>query len=465
MLFIKIINNFAVANEKQHKNMSINLSLKKGLDLKIAGGIADSVLHQVKVSNCAIIPDDFHGFQPKPEVHEGDIVKAGTPLLRDKTFENVKIVSPVAGMVKAIVRGERRKIERVIVEASGAGDTVVFDSAVARTREEAVDLLSRSGLLVMIRQRPYDIVPRPDVVPRDIFVTAIDSAPLAADMALQVKGKEKYLARGVELLGNITTGKVYVAIRPDALTEIPGAEMINVTGPHPAGNAGVQIANISPVNKGEVVWTLDIVTLARIGELVETGRLDMTAYVAVTGSEVEKPYMAETVIGAPVEALLKGNEKQDGRHHRIISGNVLTGVSERHDGFVHYPYRQLTVIPEGDDVDEFMGWASISPNKMSVSRTFPGRFFGRTFNPDARLLGGRRAMIMSGEYDRVLPMDILPEFLLKAIIGRDIDKMEKLGIYEVSPEDFALCEYVDTSKMELQRIVREGLDFLHKELE
>ena len=189
MLFIKIINNFAVANEKQHKNMSINLSLKKGLDLKIAGGIADSVLHQVKVGNCAIIPDDFHGFQPKPEVHEGDIVKAGTPLLRDKTFENVKIVSPVAGMVKAIVRGERRKIERVIVEASGAGDTVVFDSAVARTREEAVDLLSRSGLLVMIRQRPYDIVPRPDVVPRDIFVTAIDSAPLAADMALQVKGK------------------------------------------------------------------------------------------------------------------------------------------------------------------------------------------------------------------------------------------------------------------------------------
>ncbi len=225
------------------------------------------------------------------------------------------------------------------------------------------------------------------------------------------------------------------------------------------------IANIAPVNKGEVVWTLDADTLWRIGHLSLTGNVDFSTLVAVTGSEVIKPHYAKTLTGAPVNVLLKDNVKDDNRHHRIISGNVLTGTAVGADGFLRFPYTQVTVIPEGDDVDEFMGWASLSPSKMSVGRSFPGHFLKKKFNPDARLQGGRRAMIMSGEYDELIPMDIMAEYLIKAILSKDIDRMEALGIYEVVPEDFALAEYADTSKLELQKIVAEGLEYLRKETE
>lgn len=232
---------------------------------------------------------------------------------------------------------------------------------------------------------------------------------------------------------------------------------------HPAGNAGVQIANIKPVNKGEVVWTLDIVTLAKLGEAILNGKIDYSVETALTGSEVITPKVVKTVPGAQLGELLAGDEKTDGRNHRVISGNVLTGTPEGEAGYLRYPYRQVTVIPEGDDTHEFMGWASLSPSKMSESRSFLGRFLGRKFNPDARINGGRRAMIMSGIYDDYMPMDILPEPLIKAIIAKDIDKMEALGIYEVAPEDFALAEYADPSKLELQRIVRQGLDYMRNE--
>ena len=277
----------------------------------------------------------------------------------------------------------------------------------------------------------------------------------------------KTLEAGVRLLSSLTRGKVYVSRRQgQKLPDLAGAEMVDITGPHPAGNAGTMIAAISPVNKGETVLCLDITTLARIGALALTGEVPMETIVAITGSEVSSPHLVRTTIGAEMGALLKGEIKADGWNHRIISGNVLTGYKDSIDGYLRYPYRQISVIPEGDDVAEFMGWASLSPKKMSTSPSFPGYFSGKKlFRPDARLLGGRRAMIMSGEYDKVMPMDILPEYLIKAILGRDIDRMEQLGIYEVAPEDFALAEYADTSKLELQKIVREGLDYLRKELE
>lgn len=445
--------------------MSINLSLKKGLDLRLEGEITDFTPRRVEVKSCAVIPDDFPGITPKPEVHEGDTVKIGSPLLRDKACEDLKIVSPMAGKVKAIVRGERRKIERVEIESDGTGESVKFDTSGYDRPDKALSLLLASGMMSRIHQRPYDIVARPSSTPRDIFITAIDSAPLALSIPEILKGKDSELAAGVKLLKSLTRGKVYIGCRPGELAEVPGAEMVYVSGPHPAGNVGVLIANISPVNKGETVWTLDAVTLAKIGHLVLNGVVDGSATVAITGSEVKNPCVELTTEGAPVKPLLAGNVDEDNVHHRIISGNVLTGYKVSADGYLRFPYRQITVIPEGDDVDEFMGWASLSPAKMSASRSFPGHFTRRRFAPDARILGGRRAMIMSGEFDKVLPMDILPEYLLKAIIGKDIDKMEQLGIYEVAPEDFALCEYVDTSKMELQKIVREGLDYLRHELE
>ncbi|MCM1483076.1 MAG: Na(+)-translocating NADH-quinone reductase subunit A [Muribaculaceae bacterium] len=444
------------------------ITLKRGLDLKLQGGLPEGAPERtVAASVVAVTPDDFPGFIPKLEVKEGDAVGCGAPLMHDKVQEGVKLVSPVTGVVEKVVRGERRKILRVEVRRSADAAAPVKLTCDSGNADAVSSALAASGLWAMMRQRPYDIVPRAGVRPRDIFVTAFDSAPLAPELEKAVAGRGDDLAAGVKALKLLTDGNIYISTRPDSAIDVP-AEAVHyiINGPHPAGNAGVQAANIAPVNKGEVIWTLDVVTLARIGRLMRTGEPDWAVCVAVTGSEIEHPCMVRTTAGVKLSELIDGNVKADGRHHRIISGNVLTGVTAGGDGYLHYPYRQVTVIPEGDDADEFMGWASMRPGKMSVNRSFPSHFLpGRRFAPDARLLGGRRAMIMSGVYDSMLPMDILPEYLLKAIMSRDIDKMEALGIYEVAPEDFALCEYADPSKIEVQREVREGLDYLRKELD
>lgn len=445
----------------------MKLKLKKGLDLSLAGAVTDlTKVTAVAAPSCAITPDDFYGFVPKPAVREGDHVAAGAPLLTDKNYPAMTLVSPVAGTVKAIVRGERRKILRVVVDNDNSGDTTRFDVTSADNRDKALDLLCSSGMLARMRQRPYDIVPRPDRTPRDIFITALDKAPLSPGYGVAFSPDTDALTRAVALLRLLTDGKVYLSVSPDwNLGDIDGAEMVTVEGPYPAGNPGVLIANIAPVNKGETVWTLDIVTLYKIGLLLQTGSVDFSTVVAMTGSDVKEPQLLSTTECAEIAPLIDGRLDSHGHNMRIISGNVFTGTAVGDDGYLRFPYRQITVIPEGDDIVEFMGWATMSPKKMSVNRSFPGHFLHRLFKPDARLLGGRRAMIMSGEYEKMMPMDIMPEYLLKAIIGRDIDAMEKLGIYEVAPEDFALAEYTDTSKIPLQRIVRDGLDYLRKEVE
>ncbi len=447
--------------------MSIGIKIKKGLDINIEGAVPSSCEPAARpTATAAVCPDDFPGFIPKVEVREGDPVKAGAPLLRDKNYPSVKLVSPVSGTVKAVVRGERRKIERVVVEASEGAPLALDTAKVLSDASAARDFLQQSGLWALTRQRPYDIVPLGDATFRDIFVSGFDSAPLAVNPTAFSADEVKAMEAGVKLLRLLTSGKVYVSRRSgEELPELSGAEMVDISGPHPSGNCGTMIAAIKPVNKGETVMCLDLATLRRIGSAAATGVVPMDTVVALTGSEVKAPKLIKTVVGAEIASLLKGDVADDGRHHRLISGNVLTGTRVHFDGYLRWPYRQVTVIPEGDDVDEFMGWASLSPKKLSTSRSFPGHFlFKKAFNPDARLNGGRRAMIMSGEYDKVMPMDILPEYLIKAILAKDIDRMEQLGIYEVAPEDFALAEFADTSKLELQKIVREGLDYLRKEL-
>ncbi|MCM1109939.1 MAG: Na(+)-translocating NADH-quinone reductase subunit A [Clostridium sp.] len=444
------------------------IHLKKGLDLKLKGEAAAAAPAAVAPRLVALVPDDFPGLTLRPAVKEGERVVAGQPLMTDKLFPEIALTSPVAGEVTAVVRGERRKLMRVVVTPDSSGEAVAFDTAAAAAGDPAVirALLTASGLWAMLRQRPYDIVPSPETTPRDIFVTGFDSAPLAPSLPTILADRKKEIAAGVAALARLTSGKVYIGVRPGEESLVPaGAEGIVFEGPHPAGNAGIQAAAIAPVNKGETIWTLDLTTVARIGSLIETGKADYTTTVAVTGSEITNPLLVRTLVGADLGSILEGNLAKADHHQRIIAGNVLTGVRSDIEGFLRWPYRQVTVIPEGDDVDEFMGWASNSLNKMSESRSFLSHFLGgRRFAPDARLNGGRRAMIMSGQYEKVLPMDIMPEYLIKAIIARDIDRMEQLGIYEVAPEDFALCEYVDPSKLELQKIVREGLDYLRKEL-
>lgn len=440
--------------------MANHIKIKKGLDIPLQGKASGTPVDDRESELFAITPDDFPGCTWKAVVKAGDSVAHGSPLLIDKASGTITLTSPVDGTVKEIHRGERRKIEFVSVEKGVCTDKADFNTSTER--EQIRTTLQASGLWAMMRQRPFDIVPEAESTPRDIFVTAFDSAPLAP--AILEDSLAPYLEKGLEILKRLTDGYVYLGVRAGSGITSRVAEVYEFEGPHPAGNVGTQIAAINPVNKGETVWTLDAETAARIGKLYTDGNLDFSTVVAITGPEAKSPHSVRTIIGASLKTLLKGAVA--GNDTRIISGNVLTGVKETADGFLRYPYRQITLIQEGEHADEFMGWASMNPRKFSVKHTFPAFLRGLTkpYDFDSRIKGGHRAMILSGEYDKVFPMDIYPEYLLKAILAGDIDKMEKLGIYEVAPEDFALPEFVDTSKNELQKIVREGLDNLRKEL-
>ena len=435
--------------------------LKKGFDIHLLGAITDNtIVDAAKPNTVAVIPDDFHGVIPRMEKKEGEHVAAGEPLYHDKNYEAIKVVSPVSGTVKEVRRGERRHIDAIVIAPDGGSETVTHN-----IMGDAEQVLLLSGLWAMMRQRPYDVVPVPGVKPRDVFVTAFDSAPLAPDLDVVLGAKRQFIGKGIEVLNSLTDGKVYIGVHEGQSIEAPGAEVTTFVGPHPAGNTGVQAANTVPVNKGDTVWTMDIITLARIGELFTTGKVNHETVTAITGEMVQQPHYIKTMMGADLESILKG-ELTDVDGSRIICGNVLTGEKTEPNQWLRAPYRHITVIPENNKPDEFMGWASLCPSRFSIYRTFTSwlRGLGKPVSMDSRIKGGERAIVRTGEYDAMLPMDIYGEFLIKAIISGDIDKMEQLGIYEIAPEDFALAEFADTSKLELQRIVREGLDRLRAEM-
>ena len=435
------------------------IKLKKGYNLNLKGGITDaSIVDAPLAQSYAIVPDDFSGIVPRLEKKEGEHVAAGEAVYHDKANEAIKVCSPVCGTVKEVRRGERRKIEAIIIEPDGGNDCAAIDTS------DAKSALLNSGLWALLRQRPYDVVPSPDVTPRDIFVTCFDSAPLAANWKLFTDGNAEIIKKGIQVLKSLTSGDVYLGCCPGNV--IDSDHTVVFDGPHPAGNAGIQAANIRPVNKGEVVWTTDIITVMRIGKLMATGKVDFSTIVAVTGEKATKPQLVKCIAGAPVASVVAGAVDVNDANTRIISGNVLTGTHIAASDYIRAPYRQITAIPNIAVEDEFMGWASVSPKKFSVYRSFTSWLFGnrKAASFDAKINGGERAIVMAGEYDRMIPMDIYAEFLLKAIITFDIEKMEQLGIYEVAPEDFALAEYADTSKLELQSIVRNGLNRLRAEM-
>lgn len=444
------------------------IKLKKGLDINLKGKPEPVITDAAKSDIFALVPDDFHGIVPKVTVKPGDRVEAGTPLMYSKNCPDVKFVSPVSGEVLSVNRGERRKVMSITVKADATvsyvdfGKEPVSSLSAAQVKKKMLD----AGMFAFVKQRPYDVIADPAVTPRDIFVTAFDSAPLAPDFNLVVKGQEADFQTGIEVLCKLTSGKVYVSFRSGQELPIKGAATVSFVGPHPCGNVGIQAHHIAPVNKGETVWTLNAFDLLFIGRLFNKGVADFSRIVAVTGSEIEKPIYRRTILGASVRSIIGGNVVKADYHQRYISGNVLTGTKVSMDDFLRAPHSQITVIPEGDDCHEMFGWALPGIDKYSVSHSYFTWLLGRKreYTIDSRLQGGERAIIMSGEYDRVLPMDILPEFLIKSTIAFDIDKMENLGIYEVAPEDFALCEFVDTSKLEIQKIIRDGLDLLMKEM-
>lgn len=442
------------------------VKLKSGLNLCLAGAAAPKVEKTVVSDTVAIVPDNYHGVVPKVVVKPGDKVQVGTSVMYDKNHPEVQFVSPVSGEVVAVERGERRKVMKIVIKSDGKSDAVVFDKASSAV--EVKELLLRAGMWAYIKQRPYDVIADPTVEPRDIFVTAFDNAPLAPAYAYEMLNGDdaKALAEGLAALKLLTQGKVYVGVAAGSNLNVPaGVEVVAFKGNFPACNAGVQAHNIAPVNKGETIWTLNALDVVVMGRLLLNGRVDMMRTVAVTGSEVATPAYVRALPGTPMADLLAGNIIAGDYVRRVISGNVLTGTNVSLDGYLGAYHSQVTVIPEGNDTHEFLGWALPGCKALTTSRTFLSRWIPtRNSKPDARLHGGERAIIMSEEYDHVFPMDILPEYLVKAVIAFDIDRMEQLGIYEVAPEDFAACEFVDTSKLPLQQIVRDGLDALRKEM-
>ena len=436
------------------------IKLRKGLDINLKGKAALETTSVKCPGEYALVPDDFTGVKPKVVVKEGDNVLIGEALFVDKLHPEVKFVSPVSGTVSMVERGDRRKLLSIRVKSDGKQSARTFD-----TKQDIKALLLESGMFAFLRQRPYDVVANPEDKPKAIFVSAFNSMPLSQDFEYVLKGEEKAFQAGITALSKLAKVHLGVSARQTsaALTGATGCEVTVFDGPAPAGNVGVQINHVDPINKGEVVWTLGAEEVLFIGRLLTTGRVDLTRTVALAGSEVKKPCYAKMLVGQRLDTLLQGQVDLSAGI-RIINGNVMTGVKTTAGGYLGAHTTEVNVIPEGDHADEFMGWIMPRFGTFSTHRSYFSWLCGKKdYVFDARVKGGERHMIMSGEYDKVFPMDIYAGYLIKAIITGDIDRQEALGIYEVAPEDFAIAEFVDSSKLELQRIVRQGLDILRKE--
>ena len=441
------------------------IKLRKGLDITIEGKAEEKKIQLKSNGKFALVPDDFEGVTPKVVVKEGDHVKAGDALFVNKQYPEVKFASPVSGTVREVVRGERRKVLSVRVDADEQQEFTDFGKKdVSKlVGEQVINALLEAGIFGYINQLPYAVSTNPSVKPRAIFVSALRDKPLACNFEYEVDGQEADFQTGIDALSKIAS--VYLGVGVGSkLENTANAEVCVWDGKCPAGNVGVQVNNTAPVNKGEVVWTIgDPTVVLFIGRLLNTGKVDLRRTVALCGSEIKNPAHVDMLVGEELSTLLS-NSYDAQKSVRIINGNVLTGRPTTKDGFLGAHTSEITVIPEGNDADEMLGWILPRFKQFSVNRSYFSWLCGKkSYALDARVKGGERHMIMSGEYDKVLPMDIYGEYLIKAIIAGDIDRQEALGIYEVAPEDFALAEFVDSSKLELQRIVREGLNILRKE--
>ncbi len=449
--------------------MSDVIKIKRGLDIRLKGK-AEKVFGSAGMPELfAVKPADFPGLVPKLTVKPGDKVKAGSVLFYDKYRTDIKFVSPVSGEVQVVNRGERRRILEVVVKSDNQNESEDFGTinVSGASKEEITEKLLAAGLWPFIRQRPYNVVANPTDTPKAIFISAFDSSPLAPDYDFIVQGQEKELQAGIDALNKLTTGGVHLGVNQEAASKnflsLSGVTTHSFSGPHPAGNVGIQISKISPINKGDLYWTIQPQEIISIGKLVLEGTYDASRTIVLTGSELIKRNYIKTKLGASIKPYIENNVESNG-DIRYISGNVLTGDNVGKDGYLGSYHSQITVIPEGN-VHEFMGWAAPGFGKFSVSKSFFSWLCSKKeYKLNANLNGGPRAIIVSGQYDKVFPMDILPEHLIKAILTEDIDKMEQLGIYEVAEEDMALCEFVCTSKLEIQSIIRKGIDVMIKEM-
>lgn len=449
--------------------MSKVIKLTKGLDIKLNGEAEKVIQPAVPVTHYAVKPTDFRALTPKLVVKVGDQVKAGDALFIDKAHPEIKFTAPVSGTIEAINRGERRKLLEVVIKADAEIQYKDFGQTDVSTlnRDEIINRLLDSGIWPMLRQRPYDIIANPADTPKAIFVSAFDSAPLAPDYNFVLSDQAKELQTGINCLKqlchkNVNLNLQYGTPATSVFKKLQNVDINYFAGPHPAGNTGIQIHHLNPINKGEQVWVVNVQDVAIIGRLFNEGRFDARKVIALTGSEVLKPAYYRMTIGASIRSLTAGKLKNE-VDQRLISGNVLTGIQVHIDGFLGFDANQLTVIPEGNHY-EFLGWAVPGFNKFSASKLFPSFLCPKKrYTLDTNYHGERRAFVVTGQYEKVFPMDIYPVYLLKACLAQDIDKMEQLGIYEVAPEDMALCEFVCTSKTPVQQILSDGIELMMKE--
>jgi len=448
--------------------MSTNYLINKGLDIKLLGDSEKNIV-DYSAKRFAVKPTDFIGVFPKMMVAEGDLVQVGTPLFYDKNRTNIIFTSPVSGKVEALKRGAKRRLLEVIIQSDDKFDAVQLapQKVDGMSREAIIETMLQSGIWPMLRQRPYSVIANPAETPKAIYIPAFDTSPLAPDFDLVVQGKGDEFQTGLDVLKKLTNGPVHLNVDAKNTTSKVFLNSKNVqinkfSGPHPTGNVSVQASKISPINKGELIWYLYPQDVITIGNFFLTGKVDFTRIIALAGSEVLKPRYYKTVLGACIKRMVDGNLTKG--NNRTISGNVLTGEKIEMDGFVGFYDSMVTVIPEGNEA-EFFGWLLPGFNKFSFSKTFLSWMFpNRKYRLSTNLHGGHRSLVMTGKYEQVFPFDIYPMALLKAIMVEDIDAMENLGIYEIDAEDFALCEVIDTSKTEMQSIVRKGLELMRKEM-
>ena len=446
--------------------MGQNIKIKRGMDIKLEGAPSLDVHKANSPATFAIKPTDFKGLVPKMLVKQGDEVQAGDCLFADKKNDRICFTAPISGEIAEVVRGDRRAIlaVKILTDSEIVYKSFNTSGFVDKSRDEVVELLLASGLWPFIVQRPFGVLADPSIAPKAIHVSGFDSAPLAADLSISLKGQEPSLKTGFEILKKLTEGKVHLNVHANQDSSIynslEGIETTTFSGPHPSGLVGVQINKIDAINKGEVVWTIKPQHVAFIGKFFETGNLDLEQTIVVAGSEVKKPAYYTTRLGASVSELLNDNVSEN---VRVISGNVLTGTKIDQDGYLGYYDNQISVIPEGDHY-EMLGWLFPSYPRPTLSSSFPlFKFFKKTFKANTNPHGEHRAYVVTGQYEKVMPMDIMPQQLIKSVMAKDLELMENLGIYEVIEEDMALCEFVCTSKVDVQRVLSEGLELMAEE--
>ncbi|MGB8375586.1 MAG: Na(+)-translocating NADH-quinone reductase subunit A [Salegentibacter sp.] len=446
--------------------MSKDIRIKRGLSLRLEGEAEKEILDAPRSKTYAIKPPDFHSVVPKMVVKEGAKLLAGDEIFFSKYTDQIRFTSPVSGTLKEIKRGAKRRIMEVVIEADPQDSYKDFGKMDASSADpEAVkNRILESGCAAFLKQRPYDIIADPKDTPKAIFISAVNTAPLAEDVAFLLKDKLEAFQEGINALKKLTPGKVHLSVdasASEAFGKVKGVEVHHVYGPHPAGNVGVQIHKIDPINIGERVWTINPEDVAIIGNLFLNGKYDAERTIAVTGSEAKNRKYFRTKIGVNVADLI-GEVPED---VRIISGDVLTGEQLSNHQYVGFFAHSVTLIPEGNKY-RMLGWLPFTYNSIhSNSRTSLSWMFpNKKFKPTTNLNGEKRALVVTGEMEEVLPMDIYPMQLIKACMAGDIEKMENLGIYEVAPEDFALVEYVNTSKIAIQEVIRLGLDLMITEV-